>query len=81
MRWVSQRHVALAKPSESRLVMGVDGMTCGGCVGRLERELKAAEGIEFASVSQEPGQAIVEGAVARVQLAALREAAGCKAVV
>jgi hypothetical protein len=81
MRWVSQRRVALAKPSETRLVMGVDGMTCGGCVGRLERELNAAEGIEFASVSLEPGQAIVEGVVDRVHLATLIEAAGFKAVV
>ena len=81
MRWVSQRRVALAEPSETRLVMGVDGMTCGGCVGRLERELNAAEGIEFASVSLEPGQAIVEGAVDRVHLATLIEAAGFKAVV
>ena len=81
MRWVSQRRVALAKPSDSRIVMGVDGMTCGGCVSRLERELSAADGIEIVSVSLEPGQAIVEGTVDDAQLAELIEAAGFKAVV
>lgn len=34
-----------------RLSVGVQGMTCASCVGRVERALKNVEGVEEASVN------------------------------
>lgn len=33
------------------LTLGVDGMHCAGCVGKLEKALKAVSGVQSASVS------------------------------
>jgi hypothetical protein len=50
-------------------------------VSRLERELKAHDAVDLASVSLEPGQAIVESELTREEVAQLIEASGFKAVV
>lgn len=72
---------ARAGTGAQRVVLGVEGMTCGGCVSRLERELKAHDAVDLASVSLEPGQAIVESELTREEVAQLIEASGFKAVV
>jgi copper chaperone CopZ len=66
--------------SDTRVVLGVEGMTCGGCVAGLERALRAAEGVDQVSVSLDPGQAIVEGTLDQAAVAALIVAAGYTAV-
>jgi len=80
MGWINRRKAA-SQTGEGRVVLTVEGMTCGGCVSRLERELKAADGVNLAAVSLDPGQAIVEGNLNRAQVAALIDATGFKAVV
>ena len=80
LRSLKQRRLAAA-PASDRIVIGVEGMTCGGCVARLERELNAEEGITAASVQLNPGEAIVEGRLSKEAVATLIEGAGFKAVV
>ena len=41
-------------------IVKVSGMMCAGCSGRLERALKATEGITAAEVSLSKGTATVE---------------------
>jgi uncharacterized membrane protein YraQ (UPF0718 family)/copper chaperone CopZ len=57
----------------------VSGMTCNGCVGRLEKTLLAHENIETAQVQLEPGQAKVSGTIQESQLIKLIETTGFKA--
>jgi uncharacterized membrane protein YraQ (UPF0718 family)/copper chaperone CopZ len=80
LSWINRRRVA-NQAGENRVVISVEGMTCGGCVARLERELKAADGVSLVSVSLEPGQAIVEGSLDQTQVAELIDTIGFKAVV
>ncbi|MBC8454724.1 MAG: permease [Deltaproteobacteria bacterium] len=80
LSWLNMRRAA-NHTSEGRVTLAVQGMTCGGCVARLERELKAADGVSLVAVSLEPGQAIVEGTLNQAQVAALIDATGFKAVV
>ena len=43
------------------LALGVEGMTCGGCVNRLTGLLERVEGVSHVEVILEPGQARVYG--------------------
>ena len=49
--------------AEGTIVLPVTGMTCGGCVARLERTLRQTEGAEQVFVTLTPGQAEVHGPV------------------
>ena len=80
-RWLKTRQTLSGPASASRIVVEVQGMTCGGCVSKLERELKGAHGITAATVSLEPGRAIVDGDLNASQVAQLIEDAGFTAVV
>ena len=50
-------------PESSKIEVDVGGMTCGGCVSRLERALSEVEGVESVAVTLEPGKAMVVGKV------------------
>ena len=80
LSWNNHRR-ASKSTGEGRVVISVEGMTCGGCVARLERELKAVDGVSLVSVSLDPGQAIVEGSLDQNQVAELIDTIGFKAVV
>lgn len=54
----------------------VQGMTCGGCVRKVESALLAEPGVEGATVEREPGRAIVRGRVSREALVRAVEQAG-----
>ena len=43
--------------------IAVRGMTCGGCVNKLDGALRKLEGVDFVEVQLDPQQAIVGGAV------------------
>ena len=45
----------------------VEGMTCAGCVGAVERVLRALDGVSKVSVSLEKGEATVEFEGSRVR--------------
>lgn len=57
-RWLANRRV---DPEQAHSVVGVDGMTCGGCVSRLERVLLQLDGVSAAVVSLEEQTATVTG--------------------
>jgi uncharacterized membrane protein YraQ (UPF0718 family)/copper chaperone CopZ len=62
--------------ADGALVVGVAGMTCGGCASRLERLLRATEGVSEAAVSLESGAARVRGGVQRAAIEAVIRNAG-----
>jgi len=72
--WVARQ----AAPSNESgpLVIPVVGMTCNSCSSRLERTLRAAEGIEAATVDLEGGRAEVYGCLDSGQIGAIVIAAG-----
>lgn len=63
------------KPAQT-VVVGVQGMTCMGCVGRLERTVKGAAGADVVEVTLEPGRLRVTGALSTAEVIALVEKAG-----
>ena len=60
--WFQVKRVAAISES-SKVEVDVNGMTCGGCVSRLQKVLSEIEGVDSAAVTLEPGKAIVVGTV------------------
>ncbi|MCR0980867.1 heavy metal translocating P-type ATPase [Roseomonas populi] len=61
----------------TRITLPIDGMTCAGCAGRVERALAAVPGVTAASVNLATRRAAVEGeAIEPGALRAAVEAAG-----
>ncbi|HWR39035.1 MAG TPA: cation transporter [Patescibacteria group bacterium] len=56
-----------------KIVIKVDGMTCGHCKSAVERAVKGLEGIQTATVDLEAKTLTVEAVPGRVTLDALRE--------
>lgn len=54
----------------------VNGMTCGGCVTRLDKVLRREPGVDDVVVTLEPGRAVVRGEVTAERVRALIESAG-----
>lgn len=73
-RWWATR--ALQSADGERLVVPVGGLTCGGCVAKLESALRGADDIQEASVTLEPAQAIIRGKASPERVHALIEGAG-----
>jgi uncharacterized membrane protein YraQ (UPF0718 family)/copper chaperone CopZ len=65
-----------APKSGGAILLPVTGMTCGGCVARLERSLRQVEGAEQVFVTLEPGQAEVHGPVTEATLRQVISEAG-----
>jgi copper chaperone CopZ len=74
--WWGRR--AAARARGARLEIAVEGMTCEGCSGRLQRVLGAAEGVESAAVSLEEGKAVLTGPISEAAARALITQAGFK---
>jgi len=51
-------------PAPAPLELGIDGMTCASCVGRVERALARVPGVRSASVNLATGRAQVQGEAA-----------------
>ena len=56
------------------LSFDVNGMTCGGCTGSVQRALSKLDGISHAEVSLSPGVATVVADPARVTPAQIESA-------
>ncbi|WP_420003543.1 heavy metal translocating P-type ATPase [Arenibacterium sp. LLYu02] len=73
----------LGKPARHQTVqLAIEGMTCGGCVGRVERALNALPGVVSASVNlaAETAQVeILQGTLTPSQVAAASTEAGYRA--
>ena len=57
--------LAGAENANEPLVLAVDGMTCGGCVGKLERAFQKRNDVTKIVVSLEPGQAVIHGNISK----------------
>ncbi|MCP4809714.1 MAG: hypothetical protein GY884_30620 [Proteobacteria bacterium] len=66
----------LGTPSTSSITVGVEGMTCGGCSGRLEKVLNKLEGVDKAVVHLADKKAVVEGAATEADVRKAIEMAG-----
>lgn len=54
--------------------LNITGMSCGHCVGAVEKALKAVPGVQGVQVTLQPGKAVVEGnASAQDMIAAVKE--------
>jgi uncharacterized membrane protein YraQ (UPF0718 family)/copper chaperone CopZ len=60
----------------SAVTLEVQGLTCNNCVRKLERALRETEGVTSATVTLEPGRAVIEGCMAPSDLEAVVRAAG-----
>jgi uncharacterized protein len=76
-RWFHRPAAASAELPELRV--SVQGMSCNNCVTRLEKALRATEGIDWASVNLEPGEAVVRGCIDKQQVVRAIQAAGFQA--
>jgi len=74
MRWWAMR--GAGEQPANALEVSVYGMTCNGCVGRLERTLAEADGVDTVFVSLQPGRAVVTGSIDEASLRALVVDAG-----
>lgn len=57
-------------------VLAISGMTCGGCVKRVEQALLRVPGVDSALVNLSAGQAVVDGSASTDALVGAVEAAG-----
>lgn len=64
------------KSTKSTVSLSVEGMTCQGCAGRLERTVKSAAPGADVQVTLEPGFIQVKGELSEAQVAELVEKAG-----
>jgi len=62
--------------TDTMTTLKVEGMTCNGCVSRLQKVLSRLEGVTNAVVTLEPGEAKVDGNISRQAIIAAIEGAG-----
>ena len=65
---------------QQRVVLKVDGMTCGGCVGGVEKSLLAVPGVSSAKVTFSNKLAVIEGTAKTPELIKAIQATGKSAV-
>ena len=70
------RRRATRSTSEPMLEVPVAGMTCQGCVAKLQRTLLEENGVVSAVVTLSPARAVVHGAVGRDRVRQAVERAG-----
>jgi copper chaperone len=51
----------------AELTIPVEGMTCGGCVGSIERALRSLDGVTQVAATLSPGQVTVTYEPARLE--------------
>jgi uncharacterized membrane protein YraQ (UPF0718 family)/copper chaperone CopZ len=54
--------------SDDALAIPVEGMTCGGCVSKVEHALLELDGVSTALVSRNPGRALIRGKLDRAAI-------------
>ena len=68
------------KESSNELVVNVEGMTCNGCSGRLQKVLAREDGVTSARVSLEEKRAFVSGQITTDRIKELVQGAGFEVV-
>ena len=79
IRWFKSRSVLSEKSDEHHLIH-VEGMTCGGCVRKLERTLEESDLVTGAQVQRNPDQVLVFGTGSHQEICELIQTAGFKAL-
>lgn len=74
-RWV-RGLTAGTVDTASSVELDVSGMTCGGCVNKLDGALRKLEGADFVSVQLNPQRAVVGGSVTEADVKTVIRAAG-----
>lgn len=74
--WWAARALARASSQERVITIGVDGLTCNGCVRKLQSALAGAAGVSAAEVSREPGRAVVQGTLDEARIRELIDQTG-----
>jgi uncharacterized membrane protein YraQ (UPF0718 family)/copper chaperone CopZ len=74
-QWWSARQLGDG-PVTGAVEVAVAGMTCGGCVSKLQAKLDKAPGVNSAIVTLEPGRATVTGTLSEADLSELVTQAG-----
>ena len=62
--------------TDTTKTISVDGMTCNGCVSRLQKVLQRLDGVTEAVVTLEPGEAKVDGTIPLVAIVSAIQGAG-----
>lgn len=62
--------------TDTMTILKVEGMTCNGCVNRLQKVLARLDGVTNAVVTLEPGEAKVDGNISRQAIVDAIEGAG-----
>ncbi len=75
---IEELKMSLSKNEEtdSMQTFAVEGMTCNGCVNRLQKVLNRLDGVDNAVVTLEPGEAKIDGSISRSTITAAIEGAG-----
>ncbi len=76
-RWIRQR---TASSPSATMIIGVEGMTCGGCVRKLEAALGEIDNLDFVAVQLEPGEVRASGQIDRDQILGAIRACGYRPV-
>ncbi len=76
LRFKNRRMTTTTNSSMPTIKIGVQGMTCGNCTAKLERELTADDQIDSAIVTLDPGLAVVQGQANEARIRKLVEKAG-----
>jgi uncharacterized membrane protein YraQ (UPF0718 family)/copper chaperone CopZ len=76
LRKVSRRWFARRTGDQQQIEIGVSGMSCGGCVSKLERALLEEEGVASVEVTLKPGRAVIRGSIDRQRLRQVIEQLG-----
>ncbi len=69
-----------AESEEETTTIAVNGMTCDGCAGRLERALEQVESVTRADASWQQNSVAISGAVSAAELHAVIQEAGFEVV-
>jgi uncharacterized membrane protein YraQ (UPF0718 family)/copper chaperone CopZ len=78
LRGFVARRFARRPADAPQIEIGVSGMTCGGCVSKLEGALRKEKGVTSVEVTLDPGRAIISGSIDRRRLRQLIEQLGFK---
>jgi hypothetical protein len=75
-RWFSSPSPGQGLARGPIISLGVQGMTCQGCVAKLEKTLTGDERVQSASVTLKPGRVVIEGDISEGHARKLVKQAG-----